>query len=272
MPGTYTYVRCTCGLVFQNPRVVADDVPLLYPADYAPHQPLDEQPVFGVDNGIARLPWLGRFLRETVWLVTIGDLVARRLAPGARWLDVGCGNGSYLARLRKHFDLDLLGVDPASAAIAEARRAGLTVHEGTVHDLELENASCDVVSMWWTLEHVPDPQAEIRRVAELVKPGGTLLVSVPNVASVTARLFGARWHHLDAPRHFTLWTPATLRRLLGEHGLGVERMAFDRAPWGVTGSLGTNATAVKIAAMPFTLAAGLLHVSDTIAAETTLQR
>jgi SAM-dependent methyltransferase len=267
-PGVYQYVRCSCGLVFQNPRVVVDDLLLLYPAsEYAPHQPFEEVGETGLRGRARRLPGVGRFVRETESIVTIGDRVAERLPARARWLDVGCGNGEYLSRLRTKYDLDLVGVDFAPVAVAVARAAGLDVHEGTVDALPLPDASCDAASMWWTLEHVPEPHAEIAHVAELLKPGGVLLVSVPNTASVNARLFSSRWHHLDAPRHLTLWTPTTLDRLLGEHGFKRTRLANDRAPWGLVESLGHYSRAASLLALPISVVVGLLRLSDTIAAE-----
>jgi 2-polyprenyl-3-methyl-5-hydroxy-6-metoxy-1,4-benzoquinol methylase len=273
LPGEYTYVRCSCGLVFQNPRVVTEDLPLLYPAaEYAPHQATDEWDAPHVPQWLESMPGLGRFVRETTWVVAAGQRVAERLAARARWLDVGCGNGSYLAYLRERFDLDLVGVDFAPAAVHAARRAGLTVHEGTVQDLPAKDGAYDVVSMWWTLEHLPDPKAEIRRARDLLKPGGSLLVSVPNVASLNARVFGRRWHHLDAPRHLTLWTPSTLRRLIQEHGFDLRRISFDRAPWGMTGSLGHKSVPLKIVTTPVTVTAGLLHVGDTMVAESRSMR
>jgi SAM-dependent methyltransferase len=267
-PGVYRYVRCACGLVFQDPRVVVDDLLLLYPAsEYAPHQPIEEVGVSRVRRRARTLPGVGRFIRETESIVTIGDRVAERLPAKARWLDVGCGNGAYMSRLRAKYDLELVGVDFAPAAVAIARAAGLDVHEGTVDALPLPAASCDVASMWWTLEHVPEPHAEIAHVAELLKPGGVLLVSVPNTASVNARLFSSRWHHLDAPRHLTLWTPTTLDRLLGEHGFKRNRLAYDRAPWGLVESLGHYSRIASVLALPISVVVGLLRLSDTIAAE-----
>jgi hypothetical protein len=121
--------------------------------------------------------------------------------------------------------------------------------------------------MWWTLEHVPEPHAEIAHIAELLMSGGVLLVSVPNTASVNARLFSSRWHHLDAPRHLTLWTPTTLDRLLAEHGFKRTRLAYDRAPWGLVESLGHYSRVASVLALPVSVVVGLLRLSDTIAAE-----
>jgi 2-polyprenyl-3-methyl-5-hydroxy-6-metoxy-1,4-benzoquinol methylase len=266
IPGTYRYVRCGCGLVFQNPRVVTEDLPLLYPAaEYAPHQVADDQASAAFGRRMGELPLVGPFVRETLSIISIGDRVAARLPTGARWLDVGCGNGSYLAQLRDRYRVHVSGVDFAPAAVAAARGLNLDVHEGTIHTMP--DSSFDVISMWWMLEHISDPQGEIERVAELLKPGGTLLVSVPNIASVSARMFGPRWYHLDPPRHLTLWTPATLHRLLVAHRLERIRVAHDRAPWGVMGMLRSSSPVLKAVVLPLTLASAALRLAETIAVE-----
>jgi len=121
IPGLYRYVRCGCGLVFQNPRVVTDDLPLLYPAaEYAPYQVSDGEVTPALRRRMGELPVVGSFVRETLSILSIGDRVAARLPAGARWLDVGCGNGSYLAQLRDRYGLDVSGVDFAPAAVAAA--------------------------------------------------------------------------------------------------------------------------------------------------------
>jgi hypothetical protein len=77
--------------------------------------------------------------------------------------------------------------------------------------------------VWHVLEHLDDPDAAVTRLASLVGPGGTLLIGVPNLASVQASIGRDRWFHLDLPRHRTHFTPAGLRALLERHGFAVER-------------------------------------------------
>ncbi len=61
-----------------------------------------------------------------------------------------------------------------------------------------------VVAMWHVLEHLADPAATLDAVAANLEPGGVLAVSTPNPRSLQFRLLGARWAHLDAPRHLAL--------------------------------------------------------------------
>jgi hypothetical protein len=80
--------------------------------------------------------------------------------------------------------------------------------------------------MWHTLEHLPDPLGAIERSAGLLRAGGHLIVSVPNLSSVQSRLGGDRWFHLDLPRHLYHFTPTSLCRLMERAGFVVERVDY----------------------------------------------
>src|SRR5207253_8058958 len=93
--------------------------------------------------------------------------------PG-RLLDFGCGNGSFLHRVRKQ-GWDATGLDVARLAVQGARNetsAGVLV--GTLPHPELLPASFDVVTMWHALEHVHDPLAVLAEARRLLAPGGRL--------------------------------------------------------------------------------------------------
>jgi SAM-dependent methyltransferase len=76
----------------------------------------------------------------------------------------------------------------------------------------------DAVAFQHALEHVVDPRDDLVRARELLRPGGLLLVAVPNFGSWQRRRFGAAWFHLDLPRHRTHFTSAGLGRLLAACG------------------------------------------------------
>lgn len=136
-------------------------------------------------------------------------------------LDVGCGKGRFLAAAREA-GWDVRGVEFAPHLAAEARdRYGVDVRAGDFLEVPLETPF-DVVTMWHVLEHLPRPADAVARSWELLRPGGRLVVSVPNIESVQAVLSGASWFHLDLPRHLFHFTPRSLRRLVERHGFRVE--------------------------------------------------
>ena len=104
-----------------------------------------------------------------------------------------------------------------------APRTGSTSPSGDFVSLPLE-PDYDVITMWHVLEHLPDPFAAVRHAAELLRPGGRLVISVPNIASLQARIGGDRWFHLDLPRHRMHFTPRSLSALVTRSGMKVDRI------------------------------------------------
>ncbi len=73
--------------------------------------------------------------------------------------------------------------------------------------------------MWQVVEHLADPWAVLAAAAGNLEPGGILVVATPNPDALSLRLLGARWPHLDAPRHLWLIPVAVLDEFLGARGL-----------------------------------------------------
>jgi SAM-dependent methyltransferase len=146
------------------------------------------------------------------------------LTPG-RLLDVGCGKGRFLAAARG-IGWNVQGLEYAAAS-AEAARAnfGVDVIVGDFLDVPLDN-TYDALTMWHVLEHLSDPRGALARAAEAIRPGGRLVVSVPNIDSLQARLGGDAWFHLDYPRHLYHFTPRALSALVEAAGFRVQRITY----------------------------------------------
>jgi SAM-dependent methyltransferase len=138
---------------------------------------------------------------------------------GGKILDVGCGSGFFLRALDPT-KWDRFGIEPSKAAAKEAERfigAGQVI-AGTMTQSGLPDASFDVVTLWSALEHANEPRAYLREAKRLVKPGGTLVVQLPNAASYQARVFQGDWFALDAPRHRYHFTLPLLQKLFSDTG------------------------------------------------------
>jgi 2-polyprenyl-3-methyl-5-hydroxy-6-metoxy-1,4-benzoquinol methylase len=145
------------------------------------------------------------------------DFLSRGLPPGARVLDVGCGRGVVLGRLADR-GFEVHGVEFSAAAMRGADpRAELRVAP-RLADAGYPAASFDQVLIWHVLEHLAEPRETLREVQRILRPGGRLVVAVPNFASLQARWSDAAWFHLDLPRHLHHFPLAALRRLLDETG------------------------------------------------------
>jgi 2-polyprenyl-3-methyl-5-hydroxy-6-metoxy-1,4-benzoquinol methylase len=145
------------------------------------------------------------------------------LAPGAEVLEIGAGDGRLLAALARRGHR-VAGIEPSAPFAARARRRGVEVAAVALEEAQRTPESCDVVVLWHVLEHLDDPAAALTRARTWLRPGGTLVVAVPNLASWQARLGGDRWFHQDVPRHLTHFTPAGLAALLAHCGFRVTRV------------------------------------------------
>ena len=150
----------------------------------------------------------------------------RLLAPGGRVLDIGCASGGLLAALRPRAG-HLAGLEVSPTAAHAAAQIGDQVVCGALEDRELpfEPGFFDLVVLADVLEHLADPAAGLARAAAWCRPGGAVLVSVPNVAHWHARLtlLRGRWPQDDSgtfdSSHLRWFTRDALRALLTQAGL-----------------------------------------------------
>lgn len=107
----------------------------------------------------------------------------------------------------------------SATSSAHAREVlGIPVHIGSLEALGLPAESFDAVTLWHVLEHVATPASLLEAIWRVLRPGGALLVSVPNFDSPEARATGPGWFHLDVPRHLVHFTPETLDMTLRAAG------------------------------------------------------
>lgn len=174
----------------------------------------------------AYAPWYrpaeGRFsgLGDKVLRRTRSALATRlnRILPAGPILDVGAGDGTLIGAFRR-LGRDAIGVDPYAARNHPHVRAV---------EFEELTGSWSAVIFWHSLEHLRQPVRALRHAAEVIVPGGTLVVAVPNATSVQARLFGDRWLALDLPRHLIHITPRALLGELEKLGFTIERVSYLR--------------------------------------------
>jgi 2-polyprenyl-3-methyl-5-hydroxy-6-metoxy-1,4-benzoquinol methylase len=142
-------------------------------------------------------------------------LLARAGVSGRTVLDFGAGYGAFAGEMQR-LGFRMQGLEPADEERALANRAGIpTVREVS----ELTPASFDAVLARHVIEHVPDPMVTLRAIRDLLKPGGVLLMAVPNFGSVAARLLRRGWEWFGPPAHLWYFDRKGLASLAAQAGL-----------------------------------------------------
>ncbi|MGF1431959.1 class I SAM-dependent methyltransferase [Kitasatospora sp. LaBMicrA B282] len=209
-PGRFVLTEChSCGHVFQNPRLTDAGLEFYYRDFY---DGLGEQRLAGMFATRAGA-YRGR---------------ARSVAPLApapeRWLDVGTGHGHFCHTAREVFpDTSFDGLDSSEGVLLAEREGRLAHgHRGSFPELAPTLAGrYDVVSMFHYLEHSTDPTRELTAARAALRPGGLLVIEVPDPACGWARTLGRWWLPWLQPQHLNLMPVANLRRRLGELGFEV---------------------------------------------------
>ena len=164
-----------------------------------------------------------RSVRQYEWR-GVTRLVSQLLGglDGVRWLDFGCGNGGLVRYVRDHSRASAWGFEEGSIA-ADARRLGIPI----VSPAELAGRAgeFDVVTAIEVLEHVIDPVSELKRIRELLRPGGLLFLTTGNAAPYRDRLL--RWNYVVPEIHVSFFEPATLDYALHQAGFAPARITRD---------------------------------------------
>lgn len=165
-------------------------------------------------------PTEGRFSGpgDALLALTRGTLARRldRIAPPGPILDVGAGSGGLVAAIARR---------GREAVGLEREALGHAIRDTPLREVTGEWAA---IVFWHSLEHLPEPGADLDHAIDLLAPGAVLTIAIPNPESLQARLFGDRWLALDLPRHLTQIPASALTARLRERGLVIERVSHWR--------------------------------------------
>ncbi|HLZ53602.1 MAG TPA: class I SAM-dependent methyltransferase [Verrucomicrobiae bacterium] len=244
-PGRWNFYRCEdCGSGWLDPRPTSATISLAYSRYYTHAKAGGTNP--------HSASWWRRFriaqrnsylnanygydLKPTAWSpIFLSNTRRRRFdaftgylrfpGAGARVLDIGCGNGTFLWQMRS-LGWEVCGVEPDPQSAAHAQSAGLDVRVGYLPEQSLPEASFDAITAFHVIEHLHDPVGTLRCGFKLLKPGGHIMLATPNLDSWGYRRYGPAWLGLDPPRHLVLFTENSLRQTLEGYGFAVARPRY----------------------------------------------
>jgi SAM-dependent methyltransferase len=222
-PGNFRFVKCEdCGLAYQNPRIVAEQIGTFYDNEYIAHrkkkdwgllQPLYERAMDKHD-------------REKEKLV----LRYKPLGPDSQVLDVGCAVGSFLLKLKKNHKSHGVGVDFKDLSHFPGFDQ-LEFHWGLFPEQQVGKNRFDLITMWHFLEHCYTPNESLKHAQEALKDDGIMVIEVPRLDSVSFWLYKERWPGLQAPQHTVLFDKASLLAMVDKAGLEVvDYLAYGAFP------------------------------------------
>jgi SAM-dependent methyltransferase len=211
----YRLVKCSgCGLIYLSPRPV-----LALAAEFHLQTGYDPFVSFAGKQSLFDKLYLRAREWTSSWKM---KLISEFVPAGSQVLDIGCGTGEFLAAIKHRFQVT--GVEPeAAAAEWGSKNHAITIHSGYLDQIDLQENHYDLVTMWHALEHIPDPVGALKHIHRLLKSDGKLLIALPNIGSYDAKLYGAGWIALDAPRHLWHFTPDTLAHMAGQCGFSPVR-------------------------------------------------
>jgi SAM-dependent methyltransferase len=156
---------------------------------------------------------------------------------GRRLLDVGCATGDFLEAGRES-GFEVEGIELSAWSCEIARRRGFTVHEQPLASFAQQGGEpFDVVSLIGVVEHFPDPQAELRNIAKLLRPGGLVAIWTGDASSWLPRLLGRRWWYWQG-QHIQYFTHRSLS--LAAATAGLTHVATERYPFAATAETISN--------------------------------
>lgn len=148
------------------------------------------------------------------------DLLRRVAAPPGRLVEIGPGSGAFAyAARRAGYDVTAIEMDERVCAHLRDTIGIAAVQSARPEEAMGGLPPSRAIAMWHVIEHVPEPWALLDAVAAGLEPGGVLAVATPNPDSLQFRLLGARWAHVDAPRHLFLLPLDALRKRAEAAGL-----------------------------------------------------
>jgi SAM-dependent methyltransferase len=153
---------------------------------------------------------------KRIWTLLTRTGAAERYIEKGPVIDIGCGNGELVYKLVRE-GIEATGVEFDLPAVSIARQHGVKVVHGDI--TKLSKLGDDVPKdnqyavLSHVLEHVEDPIKLLVEVSYYVKPGGKIIILVPNQRSLIRWIFGRFWHGWDPPFHLTQFTPDTLKQI-----------------------------------------------------------
>jgi 2-polyprenyl-3-methyl-5-hydroxy-6-metoxy-1,4-benzoquinol methylase len=204
----FPHGRCSsCGLVYVAPIITEEAVMKFYEKESSWTEVLFSEEQVDLD------------VRKFVYGL---DLIEENCLSG-RILDIGCGPGFFLQEARERGWL-VEGMEMNERCVERLKQLDIPVCTDPLEHSDLEPETFNAVAMWEVLEHLRHPRQALDQVYNLLKPGGILLICVPNFASLVNRIMHEKAGTFAGYSHVNFFEASTLKHLQEECGFDVIEM------------------------------------------------
>lgn len=204
-------VRCNdCKLVVAKEIPTAKEVEKLYQKEY----------FFGMEyfDYEADRPALEYNFRQRI------KSMKNILKPESNVVEIGCAYG-YFLNLIKDGVKSHIGFDVSKDGVLFAKKQlGVNATTSDFLTYKFKKASVDTVFMWDVAEHLAYPEDYFKKVNEILKPGGKIVLTTGNIEAMLPKLRKGAWRMIHPPTHVYYFSPKTISRLMARHGLVVEKV------------------------------------------------
>lgn len=207
-------IRCTnCKLVQVSNPPSRDEIAKIYSSDY-------------FDKG----KYCDDFAANMETNRRLNLLKSLRLKSDAKILDYGCATGDFVKSLSGMYEAWGCDISESAINIARKNNPSLANRFFLINEATLFLKKFDVIVLWDVLEHLSDPLSAMQVIVNMLKPNGALIISTPNIATVTAKLMKSRWAFMTPPEHLAFFSPKSLDYLF--HMIGVTRCSLkNKGKW-----------------------------------------
>lgn len=196
-----------CGLLYTTPRPIKEKIGKYYKSEkYYSHQ----------ENKAGFIPKVYEKVKS-INLKNKYNIVTEKTTKG-KILDIGCGVGDFLHTMELK-GWECTGVEPSEEAKAIARKRIKAELFTSEEQENLIDSSFDIITMWHVLEHVDALRWQIQQLYRLCKPGGRIIIALPNYKSYDGQYYRAEWAAYDVPRHLNHFNKETLIKIFEENQL-----------------------------------------------------
>jgi ubiquinone/menaquinone biosynthesis C-methylase UbiE len=203
----YVYQCKNCKVAFTFPVLKDKDLQTIYSNDYPTYSPIFDSS-FSIRERIERIS---------------------RLKKVGRILDIGCGRGDFLVKMREK-NWEVYGIDVSKSAIEMCRKKIENAYLGKLEDIKFKSNFFDVIILWSTLEHIRTPLQLFEEIRRILKVNGLIVIYTPNIESFNARFYREKWYLMVPPEHLFYYSPQALKKLCSKFHFKIVKIRYGGIP------------------------------------------